>query len=553
MNKYDLSILIPARNEYFLARTVEGVLKSIRGRTEVIVTLDGKWADPQIPDDPRVTILYLPESVGQRAATNQACRLSKAKYVMKMDAHCALDEGFDVKLMEKMQDDWTIVPMMRNLHVFDWVCPKCGARQYQGPSSEYKKCPDCGTERVKEIIWQAKESPRSTSFCFDQNLHFQYFGQFKSRPEGQGDLTPTMSLQGSCFLLTRRKYWELNICDEAAAGKSGWGQQGVEVALKTWLSGGQVMCLHTTWYAHMFRTQGGDFSFPYHLPHSDQEFARQFSQDLWLNDKWPQAVHKLEWLLEKFKPVPYWHDTKLVDPFELQKPGDPTKGIIFYTDNKVNHRIAHAVQKQLKNIGLPIVSASLKPMDKMGKNIYLPLERGYLTMFKQQLAALEASTSDIIFLCEHDVLYHPSHFKFIPPRRDVFYYNCNVWKVNAANGHGVKVDVAQQVSGLCAYRDTLIEEYKRRVKRVEEAGEFKRGWGFEPGTKSIERGGFSDLTAENWNSEFPNIDIRADHNLTHSRWTPEEFRNQVHTIGWTESDEFPGWGSTKYLDILASI
>ena len=46
----DLSILIPARNEQFLKNTVEDILKNKRGNTEIIVGLDGEWADPPIQD-----------------------------------------------------------------------------------------------------------------------------------------------------------------------------------------------------------------------------------------------------------------------------------------------------------------------------------------------------------------------------------------------------------------------------------------------------------------------------------------------------------------------
>src|SRR3990167_5481295 len=134
MRKYDLSILIPARNEMFLAKTIENLLENIEGKTEIIAVLDGEWTDPPITQDPRVTVIYFPESIGQREATNQACRISKAKYVMKIDAHCAVDKGFDVKMMADMQDDFTMIPTMYNLHAFDWVCDKCGNRWYQGPT-----------------------------------------------------------------------------------------------------------------------------------------------------------------------------------------------------------------------------------------------------------------------------------------------------------------------------------------------------------------------------------------------------------------------------------
>ena len=56
--KYDLSVVIPARSEMFLAKTVEDILLNIEGNTEIIVVLDGAWAAPPIKDDPRVTIIH---------------------------------------------------------------------------------------------------------------------------------------------------------------------------------------------------------------------------------------------------------------------------------------------------------------------------------------------------------------------------------------------------------------------------------------------------------------------------------------------------------------
>ena len=57
----DLSVLIPARNEQWLARTVADVLEHARGDTEVIVVLDGAWADPPLPQHPRLQVVYLPD------------------------------------------------------------------------------------------------------------------------------------------------------------------------------------------------------------------------------------------------------------------------------------------------------------------------------------------------------------------------------------------------------------------------------------------------------------------------------------------------------------
>lgn len=337
----DLTIVIPSRNEMFLARTIQDVLEHAELNTEVIAVLDGAWADPPIPDHERVTLIYHPVSIGQRAACNEAAAMARSKYVMKLDAHCSMAQGFDRVLLADMQDDWTVVPTMRNLWAFDWVC-ECGSRHYQGrapttctgcdkpkyrrnknwPHSGSKEsyyvclncgrgvfqvkrpyeCVGCGNPRYhREMIWIAKANPASTSYSFDTEPHFQYFDEFESRPEGIGDITPTMSLQGSCFMMTKAKWFELNVCDEAWGS---WGSQGIEVAVKTWLSGGSVMVNRKTYYAHLFRTQGGDFGFPYPLPGSQAEHAKQQAREMF--KAWDKAIHPLSWLVEKFWPVPYW-------------------------------------------------------------------------------------------------------------------------------------------------------------------------------------------------------------------------------------------------------
>lgn len=295
----DLSILIPSRNEMFLNKTVEDILRNKRGNTEILVGLDGNWPLEPLQDHPDVILLHYTTPIGQRAITNQLARLSKAKYVAKTDAHCAFDEGFDVKLMNDMQDDWTMVPIMKNLHAFDWVCTDGHAR-YQSPSGN---CTECGKPTTMNVIWYAKPNPASKFYRFDKDLHFQYWREYKKRPQAKGDIAETMTIQGSFFLMTRDKYWDLEICDEQHGS---WGQQGVEVACKTWLSGGRVVVNKKTWYAHMFRTQGADFGFPYENDSIDQ--ARAYSKDLWLNNKWPKAKYDLKWLLDKFAPVPDWHE-----------------------------------------------------------------------------------------------------------------------------------------------------------------------------------------------------------------------------------------------------
>lgn len=575
MTTYDLSILIPARNEEFLALTVEGLLKSIQGNTEIIVGLDGEWANPPITPHPKVTVVYYPESLGQRAMTNQLCKLSNAKWVMKLDAHCKLDEGFDVKLLKDAKDHQTIIPAMYNLHMFDWVCNSCKNRTYQGPTPE--KCSNCSGVMAKEIIFKPRLSRRSEFYRFDTTLHFQYHGARKSHPDAQGEIAETMSAQGSCFMLTRKKYWELNICDENFGS---WGQQGVEVACKTWLSGGQLVTNKNTWYSHLFRTQGGDFGFPYPLSGRQVEQARKYSRDLFLDNTWEKQIYPLSWLIDKFRPLdndkpdaPDWHTEKGKEMYTKVKtageefmrkkgiiPGliaTPTKGIIYYTDNALNLKISHAVQKQLKKVNLPITSVSLKPMD-FGTNIHLDMKRGYEAYFTQILTALENIDTDVVFFCEHDWLYHPTHFQFTPPNKDIFYYNKNWWRVRASDGFAIKYNT-YLLPGIVGYRETLLKHYRQAFEYLKKNGfdsETVHKLGFEPGTQKRTEVTANELAA-GFHSEYPIIDIRHDNNLTSSRWSQDQFRSPKNCEGWTEGDltSIEGWNAqtTDFFEFLKAL
>lgn len=313
-----LSVVIPARNEEFLRETVADLVKNKRDDTEIIVGLDGKWDDPKIVPHPDVTVLYYPESIGQRAMTNQCVKLSKAKYVMKVDAHCAFDEGFDVKMIEAFKetgDNVVMAPGMRNLWVFDWKCYTCGLRVYQDkePICPPNKRHSEPVQMRKKMLWIPKSNPFSTAYCFTPEPHFKYHSDQKRKQTT--DLGESMSLQGSCFMCTREKYWDLNICDEEFGS---WGSQGIEVACKFWLSGGRVLINKKTWYAHCFRTKS-NFGFPYQLSGRQVEKAKRLAKDLFFNGKWKKQIHPLSWLVEKFAPVPDWTEEEIRKLKEIEK------------------------------------------------------------------------------------------------------------------------------------------------------------------------------------------------------------------------------------------
>jgi len=513
----------------FLGRTIDDVLSKIEADTEVIAVLDGYWPDPGIHDHERLTLIHH-DSIGQRAATNEAARLSQAKFILKLDAHCSMDQGFDRKLIEAAGELGylvTQVPRMYNLHAFDWVCNNCGKRTYQGPTPT--KCDNCGKlEHTRDILWKPRRSRRSDFMRFDRTMKFQYWKALEKRPEYKDpDIADQMCAIGACWFMDRNRYWDLGGLDEAHGS---WGQMGVEIACKSWLSGGRQVVNKKTWFAHMFRTQGGDFGFPYPISGKDTQKARHYSRKLWKGGEWPQAQHDLMWLVNKFGPIPDWHDSR-------------TFGLVYYSDNNPEQWLLDACVKQLNNCmkdyGFPIVSVTHKPTD-LGKNIVMPLQRSVLSMYKQILAGLESQDTDYIFQIEHDLLYHPSHFDFTPEHDHIYYYDRNRWAVCADTGKAVFYHT-NVPSLMCANRELLIRHYAKKVEYVSKHGHQSR-LGFSPPKglpKEMREGKY-----KTWMAKYPTIDIRHSRALTRRRMTPQEFRSERSRRGWTESGEVPGWGET---------
>lgn len=217
------------------------------------------------------------------------------------------------------------------------------------------------------------------------------------------------------------------------------------------------------------------------------------------------------------------------------------KGIIYYSSNRIKEPIRVGVLRELEKSGLPIT-----------KNTTVVGTVGALSMFHQILDCLERAKEKYVFFCEHDVLYHQSHFDFTPPRDDTYYYNTNVWRwAYGRDGEGRKIvtyDNLVSVSGLCVNRELARDFYKNRLKIIYNNGwdalptfgnpQWARELGYEPGKKNTyeER-----PKSEEWRSEYPNIDIRHTRSMTIPHLETKEFVHQP--TNWKEDiiDNIPGW------------
>jgi len=289
----------------------------MRGDTEIVVIGDGYVPDLNI-DNPRIKYIFNDQSIGQRASVNKAARMIDSRYMMKLDAHCSVDAGFDVKLMKDCEPDWTVIPRMYNLHAFDWECTKCGNRIYQDAAHDL--CAECGNPSFEQkLVWLPRWKRRTDYTYFDRTLKFKYWYHFDKRPNKTTEqISDVMGNLGACWLMRLDRFRELEGLDEKHGS---WGQVGVEISCKSWLSGGRQVVNKNTWFAHLFRTTPS-FGFPYDLLAKDQEKARVYSRDLWLNDKWEKQKYPLSWLVDKFSPVPTWDQlaTEIIrEPKSIEK------------------------------------------------------------------------------------------------------------------------------------------------------------------------------------------------------------------------------------------
>lgn len=275
-----LSVLIPARNEKYLEHTIKNVLQNARGEIEVLVALDGYLPDPQIHmNDDRVVFYHNPESIGQRQSVNMLARYAKGDYLMKLDAHCALGEGFDLILIEDYKEGEVHLPRMYNLDVNTFT-PKLHKR------TDYMY-----------IGWNEKNQLRSLYYSGNEWKKWH-------RERDHILVDETMGIMGPCRFTSTKTFWDLGGCDESHGS---WGSEGIEWACKAWLSGGRLVVNKKTWFAHWFR--GSDGGFPYPMQQTQIDKARQYAENVWLQDKWPKQKRPFKWLVDKFSPPGWEHYT----------------------------------------------------------------------------------------------------------------------------------------------------------------------------------------------------------------------------------------------------
>lgn len=274
-----VSVIIPACNEVFLQNTIDSVFQNAHGDIEVIVHLDGYWPSTPIKDEPRLTLIHNPIRVGMRQGINNAAKVARGDYLCKLDGHCLVAPGFDTTLAQSCDKDWIVVPRRYSLDAEKWAIENNG--------------------KVRDAHYLSYPT------AFDGYLGFgMHVKDWPERGKSQGDLpiSDEMISQGSCWFMHKEYFVPLQ--DE---GYGTFIQESQELMLRCWLTGGQVKCNKQTWYAHLWK--GKKYGRMYDLSREESKKGEIYSADFWFNNKSNldgKRVHDLDWLIDKFWPVPTW-------------------------------------------------------------------------------------------------------------------------------------------------------------------------------------------------------------------------------------------------------
>jgi hypothetical protein len=218
-----------------------------------------------------------------RESINLGVDIARGEYIMKLDEHCVMDQGYDLKLKADCEDNWVVIPRRYRLDAPNWKVIEDGR-----PPIDYM----------------------FLDFPFENGKFYRGLQgvEWRERYNKRIDIPidDTMSWQGSCWFM-KRKYWDkIGPLDSELYGT--FVHEAQEIGNKVWLGGGRLVVNKKTWYAHYHknRSSGGMSREQYSRFSLAKDRGRKECIDYWLGNKWPGRIHNFDWLIEKFWPVPHW-------------------------------------------------------------------------------------------------------------------------------------------------------------------------------------------------------------------------------------------------------
>jgi hypothetical protein len=250
-----VSVLIPSRNEQYLVPTIEDLLRNAHGEIEVVVVLEGYW--PPVWDEvvarhgDKIHTIHHSVPKGMRRSITEAANsaISRgATHLLKCDAHVSFAPGFDTALVAACGEHDVVIPRRYRLDAEAWKIIQDG----RAPIDYEAMAPPNAEKPFQGKEWKERAIERADITV---------------------DATPTA--QGSSWLMRAEYFQFLELMDEETYGS--FFNEMQELSLKVWLSGGRVMVVKSTSYAHL---------------HKSKEMGRGYSLEPGLREKATQGLRQ---------------------------------------------------------------------------------------------------------------------------------------------------------------------------------------------------------------------------------------------------------------------
>ena len=282
-----VTVIIPARKEPYIRETLKDLYAGAAGEIEVILVLDGSEPDYRLPRKKGLKVLRNKQVIGMRPSINAAAEIATGKYIMKMDAHCTIGEGWDEILKADCADNWIVIPRRYWFDAPTWSIkhkhpnPVVDAMVYVYPFRRPYRPRMTGVPCERRRIQQADET-----------------------------LVEDMTFQGSCWFM-HREHFIKRLGGMDAANYGTFGEEPQEIGLKTQLGPweGAIMRNKKTWYAHWSKPNihwRTDHMIAGRISDEEREAAYLYAWDYWWHNKWTERAHDFYWLIEKFEPMDTW-------------------------------------------------------------------------------------------------------------------------------------------------------------------------------------------------------------------------------------------------------
>jgi glycosyltransferase involved in cell wall biosynthesis len=267
-----VSIVIPSRQEPYLIKTVEDVLRQATGDIEVVVGLDGWWPEQPFPDDKRVHCLHHGTAQGLRPTINACVQIAKGEFIFKLDAHCGLSKGFDEVLKAECGEGEVAIPAKYSLEPDAWVAFREPWHYF------YLTWPWLDDETFIGLI--------------EKNYDPSY-----NIPRLHKPVDEILTFQGSAWLL-RRSHWDRLLPNGMDNDHLYFAHEALEIGMGTWLSGGRVKIVKNAHYAHLFKGKSHKRTFIRH--------KRRWADAIrWSTEHWMQHPMFPD-IVGRFMPMPDW-------------------------------------------------------------------------------------------------------------------------------------------------------------------------------------------------------------------------------------------------------